>query len=498
MRIFKWYGPPGCGKTHKLLTLFEQELKGGTRPDKIAFLTFTRAARDEARGRVDLPLAELTWLRTIHSACYRALGVTRAEMLTAKAVQRFGREVGVELTGNVNDPWSSLDALDEPGQAWGAAQDPGDRVLQAYHLARHRGVPLAETLARDVELRYGQWLVDSYDAWRRREGLMDYTDLIADYVRAGQPLDVTAAIVDEAQDLSWLQWRAVHRMFARAESLVVAGDDDQAIFTWAGASAAYLNELKVDETAVLPRSQRVPRCVLALANEVARHIPDRWPKAFEPRDADGEVKRIGFNLAAADVAGGAFVLFRNRYRAPALAAQLEELGVPFAGASAVLSNEAVGPALAGWAELAAGHLATHEQAAAIIHQTSKEWLAPGAAEAVRDRGMVPWERVLLRQPTEANWLEAMSHLPRQGYLTRLQRTRQLKELISPTVKLMSIHQAKGREHATVILDPSLARRSADGVWASEGDEHRVWYVAVTRARERLVIMETAESHRYEL
>ena len=48
--------------------------------------------------------------------------------------------------------------------------------------------------------------------------------------------------VDEAQDLSPLQWAVVRKLAERAKRIYVAGDDDQAIYKWAGADVDYLIE----------------------------------------------------------------------------------------------------------------------------------------------------------------------------------------------------------------------------------------------------------------
>ena len=44
-------GPPGTGKTENLLRIVDQELKSGTPPDRIAFVSFTTKATNEARDR---------------------------------------------------------------------------------------------------------------------------------------------------------------------------------------------------------------------------------------------------------------------------------------------------------------------------------------------------------------------------------------------------------------------------------------------------------------
>ena len=44
-------GPPGTGKTTKLLALVEEYLSSGVPPDKIGYFAFTRRAADEAITR---------------------------------------------------------------------------------------------------------------------------------------------------------------------------------------------------------------------------------------------------------------------------------------------------------------------------------------------------------------------------------------------------------------------------------------------------------------
>ncbi|KKK84378.1 hypothetical protein LCGC14_2783910, partial [marine sediment metagenome] len=72
------------------------------------------------------------------------------------------------------------------------------------------------------------------------------------------------------------------------------------------------------------------------------------------------------------------------------------------------------------------------------------------------------------------------------------------EIIRPRITLMSIHQSKGREAPTICLDTELARRTYSSMLWQPEDEHRVWYVAVTRAKERLVIMEPGDIKNYAL
>ena len=47
-------GPPGTGKTENLLRIVDRELKNGTPPDRIAFVSFTTKATNEARDRAKI------------------------------------------------------------------------------------------------------------------------------------------------------------------------------------------------------------------------------------------------------------------------------------------------------------------------------------------------------------------------------------------------------------------------------------------------------------
>ena len=66
--------------------------------------------------------------------------------------------------------------------------------------------------------------------------------------------------IDEAQDLSLLQWEMVERYGVVQTKTYIAGDDDQAIFKWAGADVDHFIALKeeVDDIKTLDQSYRIP------------------------------------------------------------------------------------------------------------------------------------------------------------------------------------------------------------------------------------------------
>jgi len=104
--------------------------------------------------------------------------------------------------------------------------------------ARYREVSLALEYneAEDYSLSY-QKLVQVHEQneeYKTKMGKQDFVDMIALYPTMADPIHLDLLIVDEAQDLTPLQWTMVRHMAETAAEVVIAGDDDQAIHRWAG------------------------------------------------------------------------------------------------------------------------------------------------------------------------------------------------------------------------------------------------------------------------
>ncbi len=100
-------GPPGTGKTTKLLSLVDEELAHGVAPDRIAYLTFTRRGAEEAVSRAvkkfNLERKALPYFRTLHSLCYRALGIQSSDVMSLDKLKVFGDWAGVKISGRFSD-----------------------------------------------------------------------------------------------------------------------------------------------------------------------------------------------------------------------------------------------------------------------------------------------------------------------------------------------------------------------------------------------------------
>src|SRR5690606_1102504 len=117
-----------------------------------------------------------------------------------------------------------------------------------------------DTINEDVDWDRLSYIASSFVAYKRAHGFVDYTDMLTLFLAKKTMPRFKKLYIDEAQDLSQLQWRIVHRLMENSDEVVVAGDDDQAIFRWSGADVDHFIGLR-GNVVVLKQSYRIPHAV---------------------------------------------------------------------------------------------------------------------------------------------------------------------------------------------------------------------------------------------
>jgi superfamily I DNA/RNA helicase len=288
------FGPPGTGKTTTCKHWVERAayLFG---PKKVLVASFTRAAAAEIASRLpDVPRENVG---TLHSICYRALDYP--ELTEGKEADFNAKNPQYALTvrkkrstspGAVDDEGGRGNSpIDEPFEE--RAETRGDHFRAAVDLLRARRVP------REHWHGYLLSFHEAYTAWKQAAGLMDFSDLLETCLDNFQaaPGDPGAIFFDEAQDASQLQADLLHQWGQSAQRLILAGDDDQAIYFWAGADARSFLDFPcaVADKRYLRQSHRVPRAVHQVAERWVKRLHHRENKHYDPRDADGFLRRLG-------------------------------------------------------------------------------------------------------------------------------------------------------------------------------------------------------------
>lgn len=477
-------GGPGCGKTTRLLEIVTREMVGGVSPKEIAFVAFTKAGATEARQRAmaqfTLTEDDLPWFRTIHSLTYARLGLTKDEVMGRPDYVTFAALVGEPMFMNADEVEDGIPGTYGPR---------GERMLRIVDYAATTVASLSDAwhaLNEPLPWHDLKRFDDAYSRYKASLAKMDFTDMLLTYAKDGDPVPVKVAVIDEAQDLTKAQWAVVRRAFAGAERWYIGGDDDQSIYTWAGADEDAFLHLSPDQTEILPTSHRLTQNVHALAQRVVSNISDRYAKPFRPTSRPGVIEwyQVPEAVDVAAMSGSWLLLARNTFFLHKLTNWMRDLGLNYTTRAGPAIDPHDVKLILTWERMRAGRL--NDLSAGEVRALCKacEVAVPQLREtrryAMNDVIGLPWGMP---------WYYAMTKMSpgrRDYYAEVLRRGNKLSE--PPRVRIETIHGVKGAEADHVMLMTDLSPRTYQALAVRPAAEHRVFYVGVTRARETLHVI----------
>jgi len=277
---FQVTGPPGTGKTTYLTRQVERAVeKYG--PKEVVIGSLTRAAATEIRNRqvVDMPREHVG---TLHSLCWHLLD---KPVIADKNIKEWNEgHPGLKLTETPN---RTLDDIGMPRKK-GIIQTP-DEILQDMNNLRAMMKP------RDRWPFYVKVVADKWFDWMEANEYMDFTMLIEqalEHTRTA-PGVPSVLIGDECQDWSKLELSLFRKWAKRADTVIMAGDPDQAIYTWRGADPRVFLDHPVPEEnrKLLGKSYRLPSEPHKVATQWIKRIRNRVNAEFEPQREGGSVVR---------------------------------------------------------------------------------------------------------------------------------------------------------------------------------------------------------------
>jgi len=343
----------GSGKTrvltHRIGWLLQVERVS---PWSVLAVTFTNKAAGEMRGRTEALVGGdgrgLT-IGTFHGIAHRLLRRHWREARLPETFQILDADDQQRLVKRTIQGLGLDEARFPPRQAcWfiNAAKDEGKRpdaldpgynpvsrvlidVYRAYEDACRRSglVDFAELLLRAHEL----WLQDE--------------DLLRHYRERWRHL-----LIDEFQDTNTLQYAWMRVLAGSEGNVFVVGDDDQAIYGWRGARVEnvqhFLRDFPSARTIRLEQNYRSTGTILAAANAVIAHNPDRLGKQLwtagdpgapielyaaynEQDEARYVVERIRARIREGATASSHAILYRSNAQSRTFEEQLSQHAIAY-------------------------------------------------------------------------------------------------------------------------------------------------------------------------
>jgi len=457
-------GPPGTGKTTSLISKVDEQLTKGVPSTKIGFLSFTTKAANEAKDRAcakfKLRPQDFPNFRTAHSLAFNWLGMSTANVLNRRNYREIFDYLGIDYSGK---------SVDEEDTNAGSAAAVGDKILFIQNLAMAKMRPLKEEwedsdFNEDVDWLELERFQRTLDAYKESKGLVDFNDMLYMFIGGSRFPTFDALFIDEAQDLSKLQWTAMEPMIEKCPLVYVAGDDDQAIFRWAGADVDRFISLQGPSN-VLNHSYRLRANIHALCNDIIKQVENRREKDFNPREGGGNVEFIS-SIDDLDLSDGSWLLLaRNSYFLNAYEDLCLSSGFSFSGRNSPLESD----------ELKAIRAYEHWRSGGDISEPDKKLILK-FSRRLPDKPTLIWHEQLTK----------INDTLREYFIAALRRGESLTKV--PRIKISTIHGAKGAEAENVAIISDISNRCYESLQIQGDDEHRVAYVAASRARENLYII----------
>jgi superfamily I DNA/RNA helicase len=467
---YKVVGPPGTGKTRRLLNNVQRYSDIGVPLNKIGYFAFTRKAAGEARDRflkvkTELTKKDIRYFQTLHSLAFNTLGLKEENVMQELNYKVIGETCGIQIK------YASYETNN-----WNGIFSSDSEYLSMINLARVREISVMDQLDRNEHLsRIERDKLDAIEqeinSYKKVFGLIDFTDMIQKFLDKGVSPKFDVIFVDEAQDLSLIQWSMIKKIEKDTDCDVwVAGDDDQAIFGWAGADVDSFINWEAQEIP-LKQSERVPTIIQKKALDVIDRIQEnRIDKEYFPKAESGEIFER-YKLSDIDMSKGDWlILTRTKSLLKPVITFLKKKGFFFNTAQGNSIGKSLYEDIQNWSKL-----------------QKKIELPEIQVQRIR-------ERIEGSMNLSLKWYDVFNKLT-DSQITYMKLL--LLNGENPTedarIKVSTIHGAKGGEATNVVLflnETANTIKGAKKSAAKQDEEYRVWYVGITRTMKNLYLIKS--------
>ncbi|APE96109.1 DNA helicase II / ATP-dependent DNA helicase PcrA [Halodesulfurarchaeum formicicum] len=382
--------------------------------------------------------------------------------------------------------------------------------------------------------------IRAWRAYKGEHGLVGFADMLERVAERSLLPNVDHLVIDEFQDITQLQYAVYDEWKPHMDTVFIAGDDDQVVYAWQGADPKLLLE-EEGEDVILENSYRLPSNVLEVVQQEIEHIDERQEKDLNPRTEGGSVEAVESpsvldlvrNVRRTVETGEdetVMVLFRARYQLFDFVEEFIDEGIPFRA----LTDQRL------WTDRLTDYVRAIEaldrdepvdglQARRLVDMLQASAFGTGDRNDMRDEldereeaADVEDIRKLEIEPDVVRDYAPFVPAPAAAADMLRKVTRYQRQSIDAyfrgdyggadpnQVRVGTIHSAKGREADHVFVATDLTEKVVEQMAASVGDdlpeglefpkrggtvpyltdnERRVFYVGMSRARNRLVLLQ---------
>ena len=280
---------PGSGKTFVITHRIKYLIEGpGINPAHILVVTFSRAAAKEMKDRFEkLCSKSLVTFGTFHSVFFNLL----------KTAYGFGSEqiASDELRYTLIKELIKRNSIENED-----INTLAGNLLNEIALVKQDNISIKNYYSNSISSDTFKKIYIDYESELEARGKLDFEDMLSlTYELLSERSDILKAVqnryryilVDEFQDINFLQYNIIKLMAGEKQNITVVGDDDQSIYRFRGARPEIMLGFERDfrnvKKVFLDINFRSSTQIVNASTKLISFNSKRFPKNFKAKNGDG-------------------------------------------------------------------------------------------------------------------------------------------------------------------------------------------------------------------
>ena len=280
---------PGSGKTFVITHRIKYLIEGpGINPAHILVVTFSRAAAKEMKDRFEkLCKKSPVTFGTFHSVFFNLLKTAygfNSEQIASDELRYTLIKELIKRNSIENEDINTL----------------AGNLLNEIALVKQDNISIKNYYSNSISSDTFKKIYSDYESELEARGKLDFEDMLSlTYELLSERSDILKAVqnryryilVDEFQDINFLQYNIIKLMAGEKQNITVVGDDDQSIYRFRGARPEIMLGFERDfrnvKKVFLDINFRSSTQIVNASAKLISFNSKRFPKSFKAKNGDG-------------------------------------------------------------------------------------------------------------------------------------------------------------------------------------------------------------------